>query len=84
MPGMAPARHDQDLVQSGIDQGMQGVVDHGFVVHRQQVLVGDLGQRVEAGTGAACEDYAFHVILTFRSFAPVGQGQIVSLIVIFL
>jgi len=60
MSGMAPARYDQDLVQSDIDQGMQGVVDHGFVVHRQQVLVGHLGQGIEAGTGAACEDDAFH------------------------
>jgi hypothetical protein len=60
MSGMAPARYDQDLVQSDIDQGMQGVVDHGFVVHRQQVLVGDLGQGVEAGACAACEGNAFH------------------------
>ena len=60
MPGMTPARYDQNLVQSGIDQGLQRVVDHRLVVHRQQVLVGHLGQGVEAGTGAACEDYAFH------------------------
>jgi len=36
------------------------IVDHGFVVHRQQVFVGDFGKGVEAGTCAACEDYAFH------------------------
>ena len=39
---------------------MYVIVDYGFVVHGQQVFVGDLGQGVEAGTCAACEDDAFH------------------------
>jgi len=32
------------------------------------VLVGDLGQGVEAGTGAACEDYAFHILFLQMNF----------------
>ena len=55
---------------------MERIVDHGFVVDREEMLVGYLCERVEAGASAACENDAFHVILTFRSFAPVGQGQI--------
>jgi len=38
----------------------EGVVDHRFIVDREQVLVRDFCQGVEAGACAACEDDAFH------------------------
>ncbi len=54
------AGDDQDVANAGVDQDLQRVKDHGFVVHRQQVLVGDAGQRREARADAACQDYALH------------------------
>ena len=41
---------------------MKGIVDHGFVVHGQEVLVCDFCEGVEAGTCAACEYYAFQIL----------------------
>ena len=46
---------------------MGRVVDHGFVVDREEMLVGYLCERVEAGASAACEDNAFH------SFSTLSQ-----------
>ena len=37
------AGDDQDIPDPRIDQRLDGVIDHRFLVNRQQVLVGDLG-----------------------------------------
>jgi hypothetical protein len=41
--GIPAAGDHQDLANPGIHQGLDGVINHGLVVDRQQVLVGDLG-----------------------------------------
>ena len=76
MACMAAARDDHDICDACCEKCLEGIVDHRFIVDREQVLVGYFCEGVEAGTCAACEDNAFHVILTFQSFAPLGQGQI--------
>ena len=66
MACMAAARDDHDVGDACCEEGLQGIVDHGFVVDREQVLVGDFCEGVEPGASAACEDDAFHVLFTFR------------------
>jgi hypothetical protein len=44
------------------------IVDHGFVVDRERVLVGDFGKGVETGAGAACKDDTFHVLFLQMNF----------------
>ena len=54
------AGDDEDVGDGGVHQRLNGIENHRLVVDRQQVLVGDAGQRVEARAGAAGEDDAFH------------------------
>ncbi len=51
---------DEHLADAGEHQQAQGVIDHGLVVDRQQLLADDHGHRVEAGARAAREDDALH------------------------
>ncbi len=60
IPGLAPAGDDHDLLNPGVDQGLDRVVDHRFVKNRQEVLVGDLRQRKEARAKSAGQDDALH------------------------
>ena len=48
LAGVVAAGDDHDVVDAGLDQRLDRVVDHRLVVDRQQVLVGDAGQRVQA------------------------------------
>ena len=64
---MAAARDDHDVCDACVacvEEGLEGIVDHGFIIHGQQVLVFDFCDGVEPGTCAACEDYTFHVFNT--------------------
>lgn len=54
---------DQDVPDARQHEGGQRVVDHWFVVDRQQLLGGHERERVQAGAGPAGEDDAFHVVL---------------------
>ena len=51
---------DQDVPDARQHEGAKRVVDHGLVVDRQQLLGGHERERVQAGTGPAGEDDAFH------------------------
>lgn len=53
---------DQDVPNARQHEGRQRVVDHGFVVDRQQLLGGHERERVQARAGPAGEDDAFHII----------------------
>ena len=53
---------DQDVPNARQHEGGQRVVDHGFVVDRQQLLGGHERERVQARAGPAGEDDAFHRI----------------------
>jgi hypothetical protein len=58
--GARTSGHQEDVLDPDIDEGLDRVVDHRPVVHRQEVLVGDLGQRVQAGAETAGKDDALH------------------------
>lgn len=51
---------DQDVPDARQHEGGQRVVDHGLVVDRQQLLGGHERERIQAGSGPACEDDALH------------------------
>ena len=57
---------DEDVADAGEHEHRQGVVDHGFVVHGQQLFGNAAGDGVKTGAGAAGKDDAFHGI------SPVG------------
>ena len=50
---------DQDVANARQHQGAERVVDHGLVVHRQQLLADGQGGRVQARARAAGQDDAF-------------------------
>ncbi len=51
---------DQDVLDARQHEGAEGIVDHGLVVNRQQLLAGDERERVQARARAAREDNALH------------------------
>ena len=53
-------RDDEDVADARHHEDRQRVVDHGLVVHGQQLLAGDRGERVQARARSAREDDAFH------------------------
>src|SRR2546427_284461 len=56
---------DKDVTDTSQHEGGQGVVDHRLVVHRQELLAGAEGERVEPGAGSAGKDDALacpHVV----------------------
>ena len=60
LPGMGAAGHQHDLVDSGIDERLYRPGDHRTVVDREQMLVGDAGQGVEARARTARQEHTFH------------------------
>lgn len=53
-------RDDENVTNARHHEDRQRVVNHGLVVHGQQLLAGDRGERVQAGARSAREDDAFH------------------------
>jgi hypothetical protein len=45
---MAAARDDHDISDACCKEGLHRVIDHGFIVDRQQVFVCDFCERIEA------------------------------------
>ena len=37
----------------GIDQGLDRIIDHGLVVNRQEMLIGDASKGIESAAGSA-------------------------------
>jgi len=66
------SRNDHDLAHPGMNQGFDRIVDHGFVIDRQQVFVRDLGQRVKPRAKAAGKDDALHSLI--HPFFPTSMG----------
>ena len=54
------ARDDHQLRDPGLAERVDRVHDHRAVVHRQEVLVRDPGERIETRAGSTGEDDAFH------------------------
>ena len=61
-------RDDQDVPDAGQHQRGQRVVDHRFVVDRQQLLGHGQGDRIQAGTGPTGEDDAFALRHAFSPY----------------
>jgi hypothetical protein len=70
---VVPAGDDEDVADAGVDQRLDRVVDHRPVVHREQVLVGDAGERREPAPEPAREYDAFHC--SSPSSAPAPRGS---------
>ena len=51
---------DQNIADPGVHQDGNRIVDHRFVIDREQLLGCDHSQRIESGAGAAGENDAFH------------------------
>ena len=67
---MRAAGDEHQLADPGRDDRLDRVRDHRAVVDRQQVLVRDPRQRMEAATGAAGEDDSLHVRKIVRPRDP--------------
>ena len=69
--GVPPARHQQNVANPRVDQRLERVIDHGLVVNRKQVFVGDLGQREQTASAPSGQYDAFHV----NSYLTRGSPQ---------
>jgi hypothetical protein len=67
------ARHDHQLRDTGLAERVDRVHDHRAVVHRQEVLVRDPGERIETRAGSTGEDDALHG--GGDASAPAGPGR---------
>jgi len=63
MTGVFPARDDHDIAKPAGDHGLQGVINHRFIVNRQKMFIGDAGHRPHPATGSPRENNAFHIRL---------------------
>src|SRR5208283_4445234 len=48
--GIFPTRHEKDLSDTGVDEGLDRVIHHGLVVNGKKVLIGNFGQRIQSAT----------------------------------
>ena len=72
-----PAGDEKNLLNPRIDQRLNGIVNHRPVVDRQEVLIGDAGERIQSAAGASRKDYAFHMA-SFLLSTGVGPGSVMS------
>ena len=54
---------DQDVTDARKHEHAERIVDHRLVIHRQQLLRRDGGQRVKAGAGTSGENDALHTLV---------------------
>ena len=69
--------NDQDFAYSRQHQYGQGIVNHGFVVHGQELLGHAARDGIEACAAAAGKNDAFHVLFSF--LLEVNEISITSL-----
>ena len=60
VPCMVTAGDDEDVADPRMDELLDGVVDHGPIVDRQEVFVRDPGHREESGAESTGEDDPLH------------------------
>ena len=68
--GVFPARHHQNVLDARIHQRLNGVIDHRLVIDGEQMLVRDLGERIQATAQAPCENDALHKCLLRSRVIP--------------
>jgi hypothetical protein len=55
---------DNDYVfDAGVDQGLNWVINHGSIVHGQEVLIRNAREWVKPGTFSTGQNYTFHCSL---------------------
>ena len=64
VPGVAPAGDDHDVLNSRVHQRLDRVINHRTVIDRQQVFVGDLGEREQSAACSSGENDTFHKQIT--------------------
>jgi hypothetical protein len=66
---MFPACNYQDISDSSIKKGLNGIIDHRLIVDREKMLIGYPREWIKAGPQSASKDNPFHVpslrLLTF-------------------
>src|SRR5690606_15628227 len=69
----------QNFANTRLHQSGQGVVDHGFVVDRHQLLADNLSERIKTGAAAARQNNAFsqaytplHLMRTIRKAPDIA------------
>src|SRR5690554_863398 len=65
---------NEDVPDARQHEYRERVVDHGLVVHRQELFGGAECYGVQAGAGAACQDYSFH--FCFLDFNSEFEGSV--------
>src|SRR5689334_1222482 len=53
---------DHDVLDTGVDQRLDRVVDHRLVMHRQEMLIRDFRQREESRSESARQNNSFHCL----------------------
>lgn len=69
---IARSRNNEHLADPGEHQDRQRVVDHGFVIERQDLLGNGFCDGIQAGTGPSGKDDSFH-INSFLNFPVSGK-----------
>ena len=65
---------DEDILDAAQHEGGQRVINHRFVVDREQLFARDTGERVEPGARPTCEDDAFFSH-DWKIAGPSGPGK---------
>src|ERR1700731_1369027 len=55
--------YDKDVLDPSQHQHADGVIDHRFVIDRQQLLGNGMGNRIQARTRTACQNDAFALLV---------------------
>jgi hypothetical protein len=80
VPCVLPTRDNDDFANVRVDQSLHGIENHGSIVDRQQMLVGDTRERVKSRTLTPREDDTFHMLsspwsnsLIWVAHAPIPE-----------
>ena len=63
---VAAAGDDQDVLDPGVHQRLDGIVDHRLVIDRQQMLVGDFGEREQTASRTSGQHDTFHRLSSYQ------------------
>ena len=75
--GVLAAGDDENIADPGVEQALDRVIDHGAVVHRQQVLVRDQRERPQPSAQPTRQNHTLHnqpSCPKIRRLPPVSAG----------
>ena len=70
--------YDQDLLDSRIDKGLDGIVNHRFRIDRKQMLIGYFGQGKEPASQASRQHHTFHKGLQRLKDVPIFVAKFIT------